>query len=228
MIPNSWVDYSTKFSNQNIKAVFSYKSFPSEGVQGRIKLAQAADFTSSSILIPKQTHSTNVIWCTDSGQVENVDGVFTVCSKLVCSIQVADCMPIFFSHESNPIVGIVHAGWRGLVGGILEQSSSLLNQKNIPLDEMEAVIGPSINECCFEVKNDIVNLFDSKYVHLKNEDSFTVNLQEIAAEQLKNSGFKSSKISIINECTYCNETLYHSYRRDGSQAGRMIGMISLN
>jgi len=227
MNSNSWIDYSTQFSNPKVKAIFSYKSFLSDGEEGRINLSKDANFDSSDMVIPNQTHSTHIQWVSKPSHLENTDGIFTGRSNLICSIQVADCMPIYFAHESKLVVGIVHVGWRGLVDGILENCAVSLNREGLQVNEFDILIGPSIQSCCFEVKNDIVDLFDSNFILQKDDNSYLVNLQEIAKGRLIKSGFSESKISISNECTFCNDLKYHSYRRDGQSVGRMIGLIAI-
>ena len=67
------------------------------------------------------------------GQLDNCDGVFTSNPKVVCSIKVADCMPIFFAHQYLPFYGVVHAGWKGLTNGILKNTSVLLKNMKFKL-----------------------------------------------------------------------------------------------
>ena len=121
-----------------------------------------------------QTHSTNVSFCSTKEYVENCDGTFTNEGKKICSIQVADCMPIFFAHLTEKVYGIVHVGWRGLVNGILDNSADLLVREDYKLSDFEIFIGPPIQNCCFEVGDDIINKFEQ--IH---------NLEQIVEEEEK-------------------------------------------
>ena len=86
------------------------------------------------------------------------------------------------------------------------------------------LIGPSIQFCCFEIKDDVLEHFDSNYYNPSGNNKYKVDLQGWAIAQLVRSGLKKEKIKIINKCTYCLDTLYHSYRRDGTNAGRMYSL----
>ena len=224
---SNWVDFSHQFSNKNIKAVFSYKSFPTEGLEGRHTLAKVTGFNPETLIIPNQTHSTNVTYNSLSGPVSNTDGIFTNDKKRGCSIQVADCMPVYFVHKTDSIIGLVHAGWRGLVNGILSQSASRLKDENYSLFDFDILIGPSIQQCCFEVGGDVVRQFDAVFVQEKENGKYRVDLQKMAVSQLIQLGFKKPNITVIQDCTFCENQKYHSYRRNGKKAGRMIGLLGM-
>ena len=225
MIHKDWVDYSHHFSNQNIKAIFSYKFFNADGLEGRKDLAYQTGFNSDSLIIPKQTHSTNILFSMEAGRILDTDGIFSSDPNLVCSIQVADCMPVYFVHQLDPVFGLVHAGWRGLVNGILLQSAKQIEEKGISLSNFDILIGPSIQKCCFEVSDDVINQFDSNFIEKKWAGKYRIDLQKLALHQLVQNGFKRERITTLTECTYCDTEKYHSYRRNGKKAGRMIGLL---
>jgi len=176
MIHKDWVDFSHHFSNQNIKAIFSYKSFNADGLEGRKDLADQTGFNSDSLIIPKQTHSTNILFPMEAGRILDTDGVFSSDPNLVCSIQVADCMPVYFVHQLDSVFGLVHAGWRGLVNGILLQSAKQIEEKGKSLSNFDILIGPSIQKCCFEVSDDVINQFDSNFIEEKWAGKYRIDL----------------------------------------------------
>ena len=220
-----WVDLSHHYSNPNIRSIFSYKSFPVEGIGGRKDLARQTGFDPDLLINPKQSHSTNVSFFTNPGRVLDTDGVFTSDPRLVCSIQVADCMLVYFVHKTHSVFGLVHVGWRGLVNGILFQSAIRIKEKNLSLSDFNILVGPSIQKCCFEVSDDVIDQFDSTFVEDKGHGKYRIDLQKMALTQLVESGFQFEEITILTDCTYCNEEKYHSYRRNGKKAGRMIGLL---
>ena len=215
-----------QFSNINLRAAFSLKSIPVKGLEGRRSFAKKAGFDPKGLVIPKQTHSTNVSFAKSVNSIENCDGVFTDEKDIVCSIQVADCMPIYFAHCSKNVYGLVHAGWRGLVYGILESTSQLIFENGYKLQDFEVFIGPSIQKCCFEVRDDIVGNFKIGCVTPTQENGkYNVDLQYQACREMIQMGFKKNQIKVSTECTYCSQEKYHSFRRDGKDSGRMIGLI---
>ena len=223
-----YLDTIPKFYNDQIKASFSLKNFPYSKKDDRSLFAKKNGYNFNSLIVPEQSHSINVAFCTNSGIISNCDGVFTNNLHNVCTIQVADCMPIFFCHRRIPVFGVVHAGWRGLVDGILSATCNLLSDREYNLFDFEVIIGPSIQECCFEVKKDILSNFNKKFIKYISNNVSRINLQGHASYDLINMGFDRAKIIKMDECTFCGEDRFHSYRRDGSNSGRMFGIIGIS
>ena len=123
MMVCNWLDFKNNVINRRIKAIFSYKDLDIIDVN---QFAIKAKYKNSSVAIPIQTHSVNVKKVSKAGNFCNVDGLFTSNSSILCSIKVADCMPVFFIHKTKFFYGIVHVGWRGLVGGILRSTLKTL------------------------------------------------------------------------------------------------------
>ena len=220
-----WLDLSSHFSNSKIKAVFSLKSYPTNGIEGRKSFSYENGFNPDQFIIPEQTHSTHVVLKNNSGGVKNTDGIFSSNSKCVCSIQVADCMPIYFVHKKDSVFGLVHVGWRGLVSGIINQCSKLLVEQKYNLAHFQILIGPSIQSCCFEVSEDVIDQFDPKFYEEKGSGKYRVHLQKLAMTHCLESGFIENEITVLSDCTFCEQEKYHSYRRNGKKAGRMIGLL---
>ena len=102
-----------------------------------------------------------------------------------------------------------------------------LLEKKLDLIEFEIIIGPSIQACCFEVREDVLDQFDSRFVTPKSDGHYQVNLQQLAFNELSDLGYDNKKIHIMPDCTYCLESQYYSFRRNGKKAGRMIGLIGV-
>jgi len=213
-------------SNKSIKIKFFSKKFFIQNKIDKLDFSLLKEFDQKHFLIPNQTHSKNIVFSNQPGQIHNCDGVFTSNSEVACLIKVADCMPVFFAHQSIMFYGVVHAGWRGLTKGILKRTSILFTEHNLKLNEVDIYIGPSIQKCCFEVSKDIIDKFPPWSVKPKRSGKFRVDLQKIAIEELKVGGFNKNKIKISSDCSFCKKNIYYSYRRDGKKTGRMIGVIS--
>ena len=90
-------------------------------------------------------------------------------------------------------------------------------------------IGPSIQKCCFEVSEDILDNFYIECVTpAEKTGKYKVSLQKQAFEQMAYLGFAKNHIKVSNSCTFCLKEKYHSYRRDGKHSGRMIGIIGVS
>ena len=172
-----------------------------------------------------QTHSST---CIDAASIEkNVDADASYSSKLgiVCAIMTADCLPIFVSKKDGTMVGIAHAGWRGLVSGIIE---NLIKSFNSEGDNLVVHLGPAISKKCFEVGDEVKSLYLSKNINF--ERSFTrkknknyLDLYDAARVILE--GFQIRSISGGDRCTFQESSDFFSYRRDGVNSGRMAHLI---
>jgi|TARA_B110000046_G_scaffold83532_1_gene91739 YfiH family protein len=224
MINDKWISFRSQIKNPHLSALFTYRELVKDEWK-RDFLATQAGFFDTSIIKPNQVHSSKVLFYNKNISKEDCDGTFSDNKRFVCSIQVADCMPIYFAHQYKHIFGLVHAGWRGLVNNIIINSGKLLLSKGYNLGDFDIIIGPSIQACCFEVGSDVVSLFDEKFIKNKNNGKFKVKLQQYAFNHLREIGFLKNNISIVKDCTYCMPKKYFSFRREGQKAGRMIGLI---
>tara|TARA_S200000501_G_scaffold182896_1_gene172317 strand:- start:1478 stop:2143 length:666 start_codon:yes stop_codon:yes gene_type:complete len=215
-----------KISNRSIKIKFFSKKFFIQNNLDKIDFSLIKEFNQKNFLIPNQTHSNNVIFSNKPGVIHNCDGVFTYNPKVTCLIKVADCMPIFFAHQDLSFYGVIHAGWKGLTKGILKETSILFTKHKLNFNEIDIYIGPSIQKCCFEVSQDIIDKFPIWSIKPRGSGKFMVNLQKIAFEELTGIGFNKTGIKISSDCSFCKKNNYYSYRRDGEKTGRMIGLIS--
>jgi len=169
----------------------------------------------------QQIHSTNVKIVDESNLVSiDTDGIFTKNKDISLKIKTADCLPIFFYNESPFFIGVVHAGWKGLKEGIIENACAVLRSKIKDISSVQVVIGPSISQKNYEVQDEFIDYFGSKFIANKNGKLF-LDLQTIATSQLKSLGV--ANVRDVEECTYENE-LYHSYRRDKTSR-RLRGWI---
>ena len=90
--------------------------------------------------------------------------------------------------------------------------------------DIRVLLGPSIRQCCFEVGPEVSKLFNYKFQQKGKEDRTQLDLQGVVVEKLVNMDIQSKNIINVNECTCCSDK-YHSFRRDGDKAGRMIAMF---
>lgn len=151
------------------------------------------------------------------------DAVITKSTKTICAILTADCLPIFISNKSGTQVGVAHAGWKGVINGIIE---SLVNQ----FDSHELLVhfGPAISQKHFEVGQEVYQQFIDKNIKFKGAfipsgNNHKLDLYQAARIILNELGVKS--ISGGDECTFAQQDRYFSYRRDGAHSGRMVHLI---
>ncbi|OUW78271.1 MAG: hypothetical protein CBD77_04590 [bacterium TMED217] len=220
-----WDDYSLIFPLNDIKMVFSNKQADIKKPSDLIGFSDLVGLNSDNIININQIHSSNVIMVETPGDYNAADGIINEGGNLICSIKVADCLPIYFVNNNTKTIGLVHAGWRGLSQGIINKFADNINKYYENTSDYYALIGPSIQSCCFEIKDDVLSFFDSRFYKQIGHNKYKVNLQEWALNQLMDVGIAKKNISVINKCTYCLDTIYHSYRRSGSATGRMYALL---
>lgn len=224
MLINSWSDYSPIFSEKFIIAGFTnqHYTFPSEN--DRIEFAKILKLDHKNIVIPEQIHSNKVVYCTKAGNIIGTDGIITNKKDLTLSIQVADCIPIYLYDDQNQNIGLVHAGWRGVTSGIIDKSIEKMKELNSKSIDIKVLLGPSIRQCCFEIGPEVGKLFNGKFQKIGKGNRPHLDLQSIVIDKLINMNIQYKNIIDIKKCTCCSEK-YHSFRRDGDKAGRMIAMM---
>lgn len=171
-----------------------------------------------------QVHSDKVVFANKSGNKGKADGLIThIDNNLILSIMTADCLPIFIYDPKTGFFSLIHAGWKGVVSKIHQKVLLDMNRLGSKFEDIFVAIGPSIKECCFEVKNDVVSKFDNKYVTMNNNKLY-INLLQNILDDLIYLGVLVDNISFDETCTY-DDSRCCSFRRDGSSAGRMFSLM---
>jgi YfiH family protein len=172
-------------------------------------------FPLKRVIFPKQNHSSLILW-EEGKKILICDGVFTKEKNIFVGVKTADCVPLIISNEK--FVGAVHCGWRGLSKGILENLKNLILKENILIEECKFFLGPSICKNCYEVKEDVGNLFPSHFKKGK------LDLKGFIFDFLIKNGAFEKNILIDKNCTYCNKFL-PSYRRDKTKGRILTGVF---
>ncbi len=218
-----YLDFSSYLAPDSHRAVFTTKHYPYCDSGDRIQLAKENNWPPEKLVIPIQKHTSHTAIVTTPGRYESTDGVFTLSDELVLSIQVADCIPLFFVDPLTGMSGLVHAGWRGIVAGIIPDALAKIVSLSVSPQNVRCVLGPSIQACCFEVGSEILHHFPEQY-QLSDYKKPHIDLQSLVKDQLVQLGCREENVTVMKSCTKCDQT-YHSYRRSGKKAGRMIAML---
>ena len=175
----------------------------------------------------EQVHSTIIVngdKTNSTAVIPTADGAITQVANRVMAVMTADCLPLLICDSRGQQVAAVHAGWRGLSNGIIEQSVAKF--KVAPQDLM-VWLGPAIGANAFEVGQDVVDCFVKKRPQdlecfTSVGEKYLANLYQLARARLADLGIK--QVSGGDYCTYTQQELFFSYRRDG-QTGRMVSLI---
>jgi len=188
--------------------------------ENRIKLVKYFNLPSEPRYL-NQIHSDK---CLRFGSLEcEGDALYTNKKNEVCAILTADCLPIFITDNLGQEVAIVHAGWKGLLSGVIEETLKTFDSKNLV-----AHFGPAISQDSFEVGEEVRDQYIQKDSIFKSAFKTITGKQYLdlyhAAKLILNN-FDIYKISGGDECTFKQEDEYFSYRRDGKYSGRMANLI---
>jgi|TARA_B110000914_G_scaffold225113_1_gene244888 YfiH family protein len=172
-----------------------------------------------------QKHSAKVITEPTNDVNLFADASITRSAKKICVVLTADCLPVLITTKSGDTISAIHAGWRGLAAGIIENT---INAMQSDPNELLVWLGPAISQRAFEVGDDVRNIFlklnDNNKFFFKANDSnrWQADLYGLAKLKLSDLGIRA--IFGGNECTYSDTKRLYSYRRD-NKCGRMASII---
>jgi polyphenol oxidase len=151
------------------------------------------------------------------GQAQEADGQATAVADVGVMVLVADCLPVVLG--AHGAVAVLHAGWRGLRAGVLEEGVRALRDVGGHGDVI-AIIGPGAGVCCYEVGEEVHTSFGGVHRHGRH-----IDLKAIARDRLLAAGV--AEVTDVETCTICDERLF-SHRREGVSAGRQAAVAWLS
>ena len=178
----------------------------------------------------KQVHGAAPIQVDDVDGVVEGDAAFSQRAGTVCAVLVADCLPVLLCNRAGSVVGVIHAGWRGLAAGVIERTVISMGSQQTPL---LAWLGPAIGSNHYEVGDDVYQPFIqhdqnaalafARHAHGK----WLADLYLLARQRLAQAGV--TEVYGGSECTFSDPARFFSHRRDGNagNTGRMAGLIWL-
>ncbi|MBU2979045.1 peptidoglycan editing factor PgeF [Alteromonas sp. C1M14] len=157
----------------------------------------------------------------------DADGVISRDKGFACAIMTADCLPILLVNERGDEVAAIHAGWQGLVKGVIPNT---LKQLLSAPDTLLAWIGPAISQQCYEVSGAVSEAFSrwpQAILPGATQGKFMLDLPAVAKAQLAQAGVK--RVTLSGLCTYSNPALFFSHRRSSQcqqvPCGRQVSVI---
>lgn len=175
----------------------------------------------------RQIHSAQVVHFNDAAPTVAADAIYADHGPAVCAVLTADCLPILLCSGDGSQIAAIHAGWRGLAQGIIQQT---LQQFHGPRETILAYLGPAISVRAFEVGEDVRAAFlplhavDSTTFRPHIPGKWYADLSQIAALLLAQEGCK--RVTFSQQCTYYDQR-WDSYRRD-PHCGRFASLIWKN
>jgi len=189
-----------------------------------------------SLITLSQKHSNRVIYFKNKKNVKDKldgDAIVTGIKNVAIAILAADCAPILFYDSKKKIIGCVHAGWRGALNGIIENTVKKFNKLNSNNNNLIAVIGPCIKKENYEIGLDFLKKFTKKNKNNKkffqkiSNEKYIFDLRGFINKKITNLNIKN--IENIEKDTFSEENFFYSYRRSyikkEQDYGRCISVI---
>jgi len=185
------------------------------------------------LLRPRQVHGSLVVEAKACRVQPPPEADAVVSAEMGISIGVvtADCLPILLASERVGTVAAVHAGWRGLAGGVIEAGVQALRARAAG-EAVTAVVGPHVGPCCYEVDAPVLDALATRHDALleaclsrTRPRHARLDLGALALAVLARSGVER-RAAVPAACTSCDSRRFHSYRRDGARAGRLVHRIA--
>jgi purine-nucleoside/S-methyl-5'-thioadenosine phosphorylase / adenosine deaminase len=173
----------------------------------------------------RQVHGVHVVDLDRPDTNREGDAATTRQSETVCAIRAADCMPVLLADEAGKAIGAAHAGWRGLCGGVIEET---IGAMRVPGEKLIAWLGPAIGPKAYEVGDEVRTAFLQRDAAAETAFApsrpghWLLDLYTVARQRLLSRGV--GRVFGGGYCTYTDARRFHSYRRDRTDA-RMAAFV---
>ncbi|ARI77560.1 peptidoglycan editing factor PgeF [Halobacillus mangrovi] len=208
-------------------------------LDNRGELANEVGIPLEQWTIGEQIHDTKIKTVTkgDCGKgafshtsaLAGVDGLITNQPNVLLAAFYADCVPLFFCDPTNGWIGVAHAGWKGTVKGMASHMVRELVTQGCNLETIQMTIGPCISSRNYEVdqrvKDEIPEAHQNETVMEIGNNKYLLDLKKLNEKVAIEAGVQSSNVFASEYCTYEEDALFYSHRRDQGKTGRMLGFI---
>ncbi len=204
----------------------------------RDRVAKSMDVADRNLVFVHQIHSAEVVTVTNPMEPKaprpRADAMVTNQPGLALAILTADCQPVLFADPRAGVVGAAHAGWRGALDGILENTVDAMIALGADRDNITAVVGPSISQRAYEVGPEFLDAFlmedqaNARFFAGGQGDRMHFDLPAFGLHKLRSAGVNAEW---TRHCTYSDADRFFSYRRathaKDADYGRLISVIRL-
>ncbi len=200
---------------------------PEAVATNRVRLQQWLALPSGPAWL-QQVHGTKVVDAASASGTPQADAAYTCTPGVVCAVLTADCLPLLLSDRAGECIAAVHAGWRGLVAGVIEQAVQALQR---PGADLLAWLGPAISPAAYQVGDEVRDTFmeyDQRAAAAfaaAAGGGWQADLYRLARQRLEDCGVVD--VYGGGYCSYSEAERFFSYRRDGV-CGRMATLIWLS
>ena len=202
----------------------------------RARVAEAMGVDETHLVGVHQIHSANAfVFDAPLAEAPKADAMVTATAGIALGILTADCQPVLFADTTAGVIGAAHAGWKGALYGVLDETVAKMESLGAARAHIVAVIGPSISQPNYEVGPEFRASFtdvDQSYARFfmtGKGDKFQFDLPAFGLHRLRETGIDQA--TWTGHCTYADPKRFYSYRRSGHEKqadyGRLIAAIRL-
>jgi purine-nucleoside/S-methyl-5'-thioadenosine phosphorylase / adenosine deaminase len=178
----------------------------------------------------RQVHGRRIHHLDDAPEGSEGDGLVTDRRATLVGVWTADCVPVHLLVPGEGIAAALHCGWRGTAAGMIPVALDLLGRRwGVRAREIEAALGPAIDECCYEIGDEVRSAYVTRAGSELGSVGFRtrggrlyLNLRAVLAAELETLGV--AHVVTLGPCTSCRTDLLYSYRRQGN-TGRQLSWI---
>jgi hypothetical protein len=199
---------------------------PKGATANRWRLLQAEFPDFPAVAVGLQVHGTSIRWHDSASGLTilpGVDGHGTSRPGILLAVTVADCTPVYVLDRASGSILLLHAGWRGLAGGILEAGIRLLQARvGAAVENLLMHCGVGICGDCYEVGDEV---FQACGVAAPESGKGRIDLRAVLRERARSAGVVS--VSTSPHCTAHQASLFFSHRASGGRSGRMVAYLGI-
>ncbi|TET24518.1 MAG: peptidoglycan editing factor PgeF [Candidatus Cloacimonadota bacterium] len=186
---------------------------------------RAVSITQEDVVFTKQIRSDTITAVTDTRNNPVGDGLVSDTKGVFLGIFTADCVAVFLYSSVKHAVGVFHAGRKGVEKGICGKAIQIMCETyTINAGSIEALFGPSIGPCCYQVGREFEEKFDRQYL-IKRGDGLYLDMWKCIHDELKQCSV--NKILVPEICSCSRSDLFFSYRKSGAEVGENLGIIGM-
>jgi len=199
---------------------------PAAVLANRQTLQQVLNLPAQPVWL-QQVHGTRVVNAATVGSSPQADAAWCSQPGVVCAVLTADCLPVLLTDTSGQCVAAIHAGWRGLAAGVIEQAATAIKR---PGETLQAWLGPAIGPSVYQVGDEVRDTFMAHDRQAAGafrqgaDGAWFADLYQLARQRL--AACRVTAVYGGGYCSFTDSERFYSYRRDGA-SGRMATLIWL-
>ena len=224
---------SGPFSSLNLSLAVGDRA--EDVAENRWRAAAVLGVAADAILVPRQVHERGVIMASGSSIAAEVEGtsadaIVSDGPGVACAVRTADCVPLLLADQQTRRVAAVHAGWRGVVKGVVPAALEVMMAHGSRPEHVLVAIGPHISPLAFEIGVEVAEELERASatrggVIARPGHKPHADLRAILGAQLDALGVPTQNIEALPGCTFSDPVSFYSYRRDGPRSGRQLSAI---